>query len=85
MKIYRASWYQTAGDGKGGLNPEGGDDGRMVAWFTSQRAAARFIAEQKRTGNAAPSGPTNVQGYDLKLTQAGIVAWLNLHFTTDNG
>lgn len=84
MKIYRAYYQQRSGDGAGGL-AEDGDDGRTVKWFASRRAARQCVADARRTGNAADTGPTGVDVYDVPLSRAGFLAFLNAYFTTDNG
>ncbi len=71
MKIYRC----TVSDDQ---------DGTFLSWHFNKADAARHLrkALQKDTVEPTLSAVTVV---DIPTDKAGLIAWLNLYFSTDNG
>lgn len=73
MRIYKIS-YNTP------------DHGTVLLWAGNAAAAkadARQIKKDEAT-NGNDCDPT-VWPMDIPINKAGLLAWLNIHFTTDNG
>lgn len=60
---------------------EDGDTNSTLEWFGNQRDADRSAAERRRAGQ----DPVIVRPFDVPTDKAGLLAWLNLYVTTDNG
>lgn len=77
MTIYKVFWQQASrGDG---------DDGRMLSWQPSMRAAKSRLAELRRNGDVHASGPHGIEPVCITPTKSGLLGWLNVAFTSDNG
>lgn len=77
MKIYRLEYYEASA--------EHGDDGTALFWASSKRGCEQELAQRRRDGRVADSGPISVTPFDIEPTRAGILQWLNVNFTTNNG
>ena len=79
MRIYKASWQSAS-------------EGHCQSWHPSKRAATKAIAAARRESSTAPGSwdetPNDcfrVELVDIPINKAGLIAWLNNNFTTDNG
>ena len=72
MKVYRCTRHDA-------------DLGALLSWHTRKETALRYLLHHQRERGAAAMGPEGVDSLDIPTTRTGLVAWLNDHFTTDNG
>jgi hypothetical protein len=74
MKIYQATFYDNS-------------EGACLSWHSSKRAAMSHLREQRAAdpdGGPAPEA-RDVHTYDIRADRKGLIDWLNIHFTRDNG
>lgn len=57
-------------------------EGTVYAWARSARDAAKAKQQMQQNGFQNPIG---LEPVEIPTTKAGLVEWLNLNFTTDNG
>lgn len=76
MKIYKLVRYDA-------------HEGALLSWHASKRDASRELARVNRArreeGNFDAAGPDSLTAIDIAPGRAGILAFLNAYFTTDNG
>lgn len=72
MKIYRANYFH-------------GQEGCIVSWHGSRRAAEQALREQHAELNGEGELIVNVEAQNIPGTKAGFLVWLNNHFIRDNG
>jgi hypothetical protein len=74
MKIYR-------------VNIDTADHGCLVSWHPSKRAADTYIRQWfEDNGEGDPDPRVNlIQQIDIPTDKAGLINWLNVYFTSDNG
>lgn len=73
MKIYRCDFYDP-------------DEGACVSWHASEAEALGELRRQQRArGTSRATGPEGVTRQIIPTDRAGLIDWLNSHFTRDNG
>ena len=72
MKVYKATLYNV-------------DMGAMLQWFSNKREADKAVREHVAQLDSDPVGPCDVQTVEIATDRAGLLRWLNTHFTTNNG
>ena len=71
MKVYKATLYDR-------------DMGAVLSWFSSKQAAEAAVREHlKDIGESV--GPSGIHAHDIPTDRAGLLHWLNNHFTRENG
>lgn len=74
MKIYRCDFA------------EGGNDrGNLVSWHPSKQEADKNLRKLQKERGEDADGPEGVEAVEIPTDKAGLLGWLNQHFTTDNG
>ena len=71
MKFYRVSYYHA-------------DEGMMLIWHASNAAAQTQLLDMIEDCGK-PQGPAHVEVVHIDTRRAGLLRWLNTHFTRDNG
>lgn len=79
LTIYRIHWQDP-------------DDGRRLAWAGSKKEAQRILRDALAKvrafhddDEAENTGPNGVEPVTVPTSRIDLIAWLNLHFTSDNG
>ena len=75
MKVYRCQFYDK-------------DQGACLSWHASQREAEKSLrAQQKERAELGDEsgGPEGVEAVEIPTTRSALLAWLNAHFSRDNG
>lgn len=71
MKVYRCNCADA-------------DRGTLVSWHANKAAAERALRDFQRERDDAPTGPEGVHPVEIPTNKAGLLAWLNANFDTDN-
>lgn len=69
MKVYQGTWSD-------------GDCGVQLVWGAN---ASKVERDTKRAAKENGGEFMGVQDYEIPQSKAGLINWLNSHFTTDNG
>lgn len=72
MKVYRCDKYDR-------------NMGATVSWHSSRADADSELRRHQRERDGAAGGPEGVTKVEIPITKAGLIAWLNRNFDTDNG
>lgn len=59
-------------------------DGLQLAWCSSHREA-RVKRREFMQAHGPAMGPDTVEAVIIHTNKAGLLAWLNINFNTDNG
>jgi len=71
MKLWKVSFHTA-------------HDGMLIAWRGSL-LEAQECGRQFRKKYGAALGPDVIDAVNIPTNKAGLLAWLNAHFNTDNG
>ncbi len=82
MKIWKCYWQDSS-------------EGNCQSWHPNERAARKELAQIKRGDSEQHSAadfegeasvePCGVEAINVPTNKAGLIAWLNQNFNTDNG
>ena len=72
MKLYRCMIYDAA-------------RGTLFSWHSSRREAEQILRREQRARGEEACGPEGVNAVEIPTDRAGLLAWLNAHFNSDNG
>lgn len=72
MRIYRVDFYDV-------------NLGACVSWQGNRRAAQAELRSLQRERGEPASGPEGISAVEIPTSKAGLLAWLNRNFTSDNG
>ena len=61
------------------------DEGTLLSWHASRVAATKALNDFKKKRGESATGPEGVEEIDFPTRIAGVLAWLNAHFNSDNG
>lgn len=70
MVVYKAAYSDS-------------DMGVMLSWHPSKEAASKAIEAAKKEDRFEQA--YQIEKHNIPATRAGLLKWLNTHFTTDNG
>ena len=79
MKIYRLAF---------GCSDENGNAdgcGTLLEWFSSESAAKKRLAGLRRAKELDETVPAKVKLFEIEPTRDGILKFLNINVTSDNG
>jgi hypothetical protein len=72
MRIYKIRMYDA-------------DRGAILGWAGSERGALATLAAYQKARGEEAQGPEGVERVEIRTDKAGLIAWLNTHFDSDNG
>lgn len=70
MKLYRTVHWDA-------------DEGQCYEWFSSKAGAEKALRQMQR--ERGEKGEEYVEAVEIPTSKVGLIAWLNSHFTRDNG